>query len=65
MKQLLHDIRVLGFWQGLKYWRIRNACRREPERVFRWIASCDQEAVRCMERGDLPGMRAPWIYQGP
>lgn len=55
LHRMVRHIRVLGTLRGLKYWRIENACRRDPEMVIRWAVRCEREANRCNLRGDKHG----------
>lgn len=55
LHRMVRHIRVLGLWRGLKYWRIENACIREPQRVIEWAENCEREANRCNLRGDKHG----------
>lgn len=55
MRRLFRCIRALGLSQGLKYWRIENACIREPDRVIKWAENCEREVARCAARGDFHG----------
>jgi len=55
LRRMVRHIRVLGVLRGLQYWRIENACRRDPEMVIRWAVRCEHEAARCILRGDEHG----------
>ena len=55
LHRMVRHIRVLGLLRGLKYWRIENACIREPQRVLEWAANCEREANRCNLCGDKHG----------
>lgn len=65
LHRMVRHIRVLGILRGLKYWRIENACRRDPEMVIRWAVRCEHEAARCIMRGDRHGemMMAGWAAE--
>lgn len=61
-RSMIRNIRALGLWRGLAYWRIENACRRDPKRVIAWAENCEREANRCNLRGDKHGeaMMSGW-----
>lgn len=60
LKRLLAHIRVLGIRNGLRYWRIELACRREPQKVMVWADRCEKEGDRCYLRGDHHGAFCMW-----
>lgn len=58
--RLITCIRALGLRNGLRYWRIQNACIRRPERALEWADNCEEEGNRSYVRGDLKGALVMW-----
>lgn len=49
---LFNSIKTLGIANGITYWKIWKACRKNPRLVLEWASLCEISACRCKLLGE-------------
>lgn len=52
LRDLSLCIQILGFKLGHRYWYLGILCKRDPSFMLHWADQCEQEANRCLIRGE-------------
>ena len=56
-----HNVHVLGFSLGTRYWRIQRLAKKDPWISIQWAAAAEDEAKRLLKTGDSPELASAYL----